>query len=87
VAISPKNTVTPNARNWGKELQPPKRSRVVPMQSISNYVILGSGRIAVGEVIKHDQHGTGKVITVAISYAVVDFGTAGKFKLDIPIRR
>jgi len=83
----------PKTVEWNKRFQPPPRKLVqsktapkkpVPSKPLTDYVITSGTKETVGSVVRHKDLGQGKIIAVAASYAIVDFGKEGRFKIDLP---
>jgi hypothetical protein len=83
----------PKTVEWSKRFQPPQRKMVqsetapkkpVPSKPLTDYEITSGTKETVGSVVKHKDLGQGKIIAVASSYAIVDFGKAGRFKIELP---
>jgi len=68
---------------WSKRFQPPVR-KPVPTKPLTDYEVISGTRETLGSLIKHKVLGEGKVVAVASSYAVIDFGKEGRFKIDLP---
>jgi DNA helicase-2/ATP-dependent DNA helicase PcrA len=68
---------------WNQRFQPPPK-KVVPTQPLTDYEILSGSKDTVGSVIKDKKLGQGKIVAVAKSYSIVDFGSLGRFKIEIP---
>lgn len=68
---------------WSKRFQPPIR-KPVPTKPLTDYEVISGTRETLGSLIKHKVLGEGKVVAVASSYAVIDFGKEGRFKIDLP---
>ena len=68
---------------WSKRFQPPVR-KPVPTKPLTDYEVISGTRETLGSLIKHEVLGEGKVVAVASSYAVIDFGKEGRFKIDLP---
>lgn len=68
---------------WSNRFQPPVR-KPVPTKPLTDYEVISGTRETLGSLIKHKVLGEGKVVAVASSYAVIDFGKEGRFKIDLP---
>lgn len=68
---------------WSKRFQPPVR-KPVPTKPLTDYEVISGTRETLGSLIRHKVLGEGKVVAVASSYAVIDFGKEGRFKIDLP---
>ena len=55
----------------------------VPSASLTDYEITSGTKETIGSVVRHKRLGQGKIIAVASSYAIVDFGKDGRFKIDL----
>jgi DNA helicase-2/ATP-dependent DNA helicase PcrA len=90
----PKQVKTdPKTAEWSKRFQPPARKLVqsqsapkkpVPTKPLTGYEMISGSKETVGSVVRHKDLGEGKIIAVAASYAIVDFGKEGRFKIDLP---
>ena len=93
-AAKPKVTKPdPKTVEWNKRFQPPARKMVqsktapkkpVPSKPLTDYEITSGTKETVGSVVRHKDLGQGKIIAVASSYAIVDFGKEGRYKIDLP---
>lgn len=79
IAVRP---VDEKTKAWNQRFQPPPRP--VPTKVLKEYEILSGSRDTVGSVIKHKEFGQGKIVAVAKSYSIVDFGPRGRFQIEIP---
>jgi hypothetical protein len=68
---------------WNQRFQPPQK-KTVPTKPLSEYEILSGSKDSVGSVVKHKEFGQGKIVAVAKSYSIVDFGSHGRFKIELP---
>jgi ATP-dependent exoDNAse (exonuclease V) beta subunit len=93
-AIKPKQVKPdPKTAEWNKRFQPPPRKVVhsktapkkpVPSKPLTDYEILSGTKETMGSVVMHKTLGQGKIVAVASSYAIVDFGKEGRFKIELP---
>ena len=83
----------PKTAEWNKRFQPPARKMVqsktapkkpVPSKPLTDYEITSGTKETVGSGVRHKDLGQGKIIAVASSYAIVDFGKEGRYKIDLP---
>lgn len=82
VVVKPE-VVDEKTQAWNQRFQPPQK-KAVPTQPLTDFEILSGSKDSVGSVIQHKKFGQGKIVAVAKSYSIVDFGSLGRFKIEIP---
>jgi superfamily I DNA/RNA helicase len=83
VAVAKPEVVDEKTQAWNQRFQPPPK-KTVPTKPLSDYEILSGSKESVGSVVKHKEFGQGKIVAVAKSYSIVDFGSHGRFKIELP---
>ena len=93
--VAPTKPVKPDPKTieWNKKFQPSPRKMVqskttpkkpVPSKPLTNFEITSGTKETIGSVVNHKELGQGEIIAVASSYAIVDFGKEGRFKIELP---
>lgn len=75
--------VDKRTEEWNKRFQPPAKRRLTT-KSLTSYEVISGSKEEVGSIVRHPDLGEGKVVAVNPKYVIIDFGSQGKFQLQLP---
>lgn len=69
-------------QDWNERFQPPPIKKLIS-KSLSKHEVSLGDKVEIGSIVKHQQFGDGKIVAINKNYLIIDYGKAGKFKLDL----